>query len=417
MPKTGHSGAARPTTAVSSETGIPTTWNKNQHIAWRLPLPGPAGATPIVWDDRIFLTSADGDDLVLICCRTSGEQLWKQVLGSGNKNIRSDEGNLASPSPCTDGQHVWAYIGTGDMACYDFDGHLAWKFNVQDRYGKFQIMWGMAVTPLLDGDRLYLSLIESGGSKVIALDKNTGTEIWQQPRLTDARGESEQSYASPVIYRDGRQEFLLTHGADYIVAHSLKDGSEIWRCGGLNPKGQYNNSLRLIASPAVVPGLIVVPSAKRGPVLGLSPDNHGDITGSGTGHLWTKQSGTPDVPSPLVHDGLVYLCDEGGLLTCLDATTGQEYYSKKRTHDDRHRASPLYADGKLYIAARDGMVTVVKAGKEFEVLSDNDMEESITSSPIVANGTLYLRTYNALYAIREAGIAESDKIVTILRYQ
>ncbi len=336
---------------ISSETGLPTKWSATENIAWRLPLPGPAGSTPIVWEKKIFLTSVDGNDLVLLCCSTDGKELWKRVVGVGDKKIHRDEGNSASPSPSTDGQHVWAYMGSGDLACYDLDGNEVWKFNVQDRYGKFKIQWGMATTPLLDGDRLYLSLIHSGGSKVVALDKKTGKEIWQQPRPSDAKKECEQSYASPVIYRDGEHEFLLTHGADYIIAHSLQDGSELWRCGGLNT-GQYNPTLRFVASPTVAPGLIVVPSAKKGPVLGLSPDGHGDITHVDSDHLWIKASATPDVPSPLVHDGLVYLCDEGGMLSCVDAATGADYYSKQRTHADRHRASPVFADGKLYIAAR-----------------------------------------------------------------
>ena len=170
--------------------------------------------------------------------------------------------------------------------------------------------------------------------------------------------------------------------------------------------GQYNPTLRFVASPTVAPGLIVVPSAKKGPVLGLSPDGHGDITKTESDHLWTKSSGTPDVPSPLVHDGLVYLCDEGGFLTCLDAASGKEYYSKQRVHSDRHRASPVYADGKIYIAARDGTVTVVKAGKEFEVLASNAMGEDISASPVIADGTLYLRTFDALYAIREGAKSE-----------
>ncbi len=219
---------------ISGETGLSTKWSKTENVAWRLALPGQSGATPIVWNDRIFLTSADGKDLVLICCSTDGQEVWKKVVSTGNRAIRGDEGNNASPSPSTDGRHVWAYFGTGDLACYDFDGNEIWKINIQDRYGKFDFFHGMHVTPLLDGERLYLSIIHSGGSKVLALDKNDGREIWQQSRPSDARHESEQSYASPVIYRDAKQEFLLTHGADYIVAHSLKDGSEIWRCGGLN---------------------------------------------------------------------------------------------------------------------------------------------------------------------------------------
>jgi outer membrane protein assembly factor BamB len=235
----------------------------------------------------------------------------------------------------------------------------------------------------------------------LALDKNDGREIWQQSRITDARHESEQSYASPVIYRDDKQEFLLTHGADYIMAHDLKDGHEIWRCGGLNSKGRYNDSLRLVASPTVIPGLIIVPSAKRGPVLALTPDNHGDITGSESGHLWTKPNITPDVPCPLIEGGLVYLADEDGFLTCLDAKTGETYYTKKRLHPVKHRASPVYADGKIYIAGHDGVIDVVKAGKDFELLASNAMDEEIASSAIIANGTLFLRTYDALYAIRD----------------
>jgi outer membrane protein assembly factor BamB len=389
---------------VSNERGLPTTWSKADNVAWRLPLPGQAGSTPIVWGDRIFLTSADGDNLVLICASTDGKQLWKKTVSIGNRSINRDEGNGASPSPSTDGKHVWTFFGTGDLACYDFEGNEIWKFNVQERYGRFQIYWGMAVTPLLDGDRLYLSIIHAGGSKVFALDKLTGNEVWQVKRLSDAQGESEQSYASPIIYRDGDHEFLLTHGADYIIAHSLKDGSEIWRSGGLNV-GRYNPGLRFVASPSFGSGLIVVPTAKNGPVLGISPDGAGDAAASDKGRLWTKRSGSPDVPSPLVHDGLVYLCNEAGLMTCLDAKTGQEYYSQKRTHADRHRASPLYADGKLYIAARDGHVDVLKAGKEFEILADNDMGEFITSSPIVSGGTLHLRTFEGLYAIREGAQA------------
>jgi outer membrane protein assembly factor BamB len=179
----------------------------------------------------------------------------------------------------------------------------------------------------------------------------------------------------------------------------LTDGQEIWRCGGLNPKGRYNNTLRFIASPVAAADLIVVPSAKNGPVLGLRPDGQGDVTNVAAVHWWTHPQNTPDVPSPLIQGGLVYLCRENGNLIVLDAKTGEEYY-EHRTHSDRYRASPLYADGKIYLTSRDGTITVVKAGKEFEVLATNTMGENITASPVIANGTLYLRTFDALYAIR-----------------
>ena len=183
-----------------------------------------------------------------------------------------------------------------------------------------------------------------------------------------------------------------------MTAHSLKDGTEIFRAGGLNPEGKYNMTLRFVASPVAAEGLVVVPSAKNGPVLGLSVDAKGDITKSAEGHVWRRDDNTPDVPSPLVHDGLVYLCRENGILICLDAKTGEQLYYE-RTHSQRHRASPVYADGKIYLTARDGMVTVVKAGRKFEVLASNETGEAISASPVISGGRIYLRTYDSLIAI------------------
>ncbi|MGH7596019.1 MAG: PQQ-binding-like beta-propeller repeat protein, partial [bacterium] len=205
--------------------------------------------------------------------------------------------------------------------------------------------------------------------------------------------------ASPFLYRFNNQEFLITHGADYVVAHDLKDGREIWRCGGLNPPGNYNLYFRFVASPVASPGLVVVPSAKNGPVLGINPKGaKGDLTSSTANYHWKMTDSTPDVPSPLIYNGLVYLCRENGVLICLDAKTGKQLYME-RTHNQRHRASPVYADGKIYLTAADGLVTVVKAGKQFEIIAQNTMEERLSASPAISRGMLYLRSYNALYAI------------------
>ncbi|MEX0978021.1 MAG: PQQ-binding-like beta-propeller repeat protein, partial [Pirellulales bacterium] len=200
---------------ISQETGLPLVWSKTQSVVWRLALPGPAGATPVVWDRYIFLTSADGESLVLMAVDTDGKLLWKQAMDDENKTVRGDEGNSASPSPSTDGKHVWAMMGTGEIGCYTFGGEQVWKFNLQERYGKFDIMFGMTSTPVLDGDRLYLQLLHSGDALVLALDKATGREIWKQHRPSDARAECEHSYSSPTLYRDGPLELLLTHGCDF----------------------------------------------------------------------------------------------------------------------------------------------------------------------------------------------------------
>lgn len=159
------------------------------------------------------------------------------MVGTGNKDVRGDEGNSAAPSPCTDGKHVWTFMANGLLACFTVEGQEVWKLDVQSRYGKLSIAFGLTSTPVLDGERLYLQLIHGEGNpttreaKVVALDKNTGAEVWQHQRASDARAECEHSYASPVLYRDKQREYLLTHGADFVVAHSLKDGSEICAAG------------------------------------------------------------------------------------------------------------------------------------------------------------------------------------------
>ncbi len=384
---------------ISQETNAPIEWSQTENVKWRLPLPGEAASTPVVWEDKIFLTSAEGDSvLVLMCISTEGEELWKQTLGHGNRRVRGGEANFAAPSPVTDGEHVWAFLGTGDLACYDFDGNQVWHTNIADRYGEFRLGFVMSSTPVLDKDQLYIQLIHSNAWLVLALDKMTGKEIWKHDRKSDATAECEHAYTSPILYRDAEREYLVVHGADYVTAHNLEDGSEIWRCGGLNPISSYNYSLRLVASPVATEGLIIVPSAKNGPVLGINPAAaSGDITDS-EWQIWKRQQGTPDVPSPLIHDGLVYLCRENGDLICLDAETGEQYY-RQRTHRHRHRASPVYANGHIYLTARDGVITVVKAGREFEIVASNAMGEDIAASPAIANGTLYLRSYQALYAI------------------
>ncbi len=488
---------------VSAEKNVPTEWGRDKNIAWRLALPGPAGSTPAVWGDRIFLTSADKADLLLLCVGTDGTELWRRKLATGNRDVGlgTAEGNLASPSPSTDGKHVWIFFGTGDLVCLDVDGNEKWKINLQQCYGQFDIQFGIHSTPVLHDGRLYLQIIhgpmrgDAEPSYVAAFDAATGKEIWKRDRKTGATFECKHSYASPVLYDDGKAQFLVTHGGDYVMAHRLSDGVELWRHGGMNPPadsggaadagaagggaagqgggsagglverfdtnkdgkvtrseipegptrrvfdrlaeqhkldpektytiaelrkaigaaeqppatkksaagktGQagYNATLRFVASPVAAPGMIVVPSAKRGNVLVLRPDLTGDATHNKDAKLWTLPRGTPDVPSPLVHDGFVYLVGEDGVLTCLDAKSGEQRY-RERVHGARHRASPIYADGHVFMPGFDGRVSVVKAGPKFEIVAQNELGETLTASPVVSNGTLYLRTFESLWAVR-----------------
>lgn len=398
---------------ISTEKSIATAWSKTENIAWRAPMPGQGGATPAVWGDRLFVTSADGDDLLLICLSTQdGRELWREKVTSGNQDARAGEGNSASPSPSTDGKHVWTFFSTGVLACYDLEGQLVWKFDVGQRFGKIDIQFGMTSTPVLDGDHLYVQLIHGAMKRgdttrtgqVIKLDKLTGKTVWKHDRVTDAIFECKHSYASPFIYDDGSRRFLVVHGADCTTGHSLETGAELWRFGGLNGPTSLNPdrhdpTFRFVASPGISDGTIVIPTAKRGPTVAITVDERlaGDVTGNASVTAWSIPQ-TPDVSIPLVVDGLVYLLHKDGKLQCVDLKTGKEVYFE-RTHSVQHRVSPLYADGNIYFCAKDGVCTVVKAGREFQIVASNELGEAITASPVVADQTLYIRTYDAVYAI------------------
>lgn len=399
---------------VSGSTGVAQEWSPEENIAWRQPLPGPAGSTPIVAASHVYVTSVSpndnrsggGEDLVLLAYRaTDGEPLWRRVVSQGNSTARGDEGNSASPSPVADGQRVIVLFGDGVLACFDHDGQEVWKLSLQERYNKLNIQFGYSSSPLLFHNRVYVQWIHGDGdpktheARVICLDAATGEEVWQRERLTGARAENEHSYASPVLcLQRGQEPLLLTHGGDYLIAHNL-EGGEVWRLGGLNPEGAYNPFLRFVASPVVGPGLIVAPSAKRGSVIGLRPGGSGDLTERDQ-IAWTLEGAAPDVSSPLIDGGLLYICREDGVVSCFDCSTGKRLY-RERLQSDRYRASPVVADGKLYFTSRSGVVSVVRAGEKFKLLAENDLGEDISSSPAIADGVLYLRTFAALYAIKQ----------------
>jgi outer membrane protein assembly factor BamB len=401
---------------ISGEMGIATKWSQTENVVWKTPLPGQGGATPAIWGERIFVTSADGDDLLLICINAQdGSKLWSKVVTSGNQDARAGEGNSASPSPATDGKHVWVFFSTGVLACYDITGNEVWKFNTGDRFGKLDIQFGMTSTPVLDGDALYLQLIhgpmvrgnDERTGKVVKLNKLTGKTVWEYDRVTNADFECKHSYASPFIYQDEKSKILLVHGADCTTGHSLETGEELWRFGELNGPTPINPqdhdvTFRFVASPAVSGGKIVIPTCKSGPTIAINVDGNlaGAVNANPAAVAW-KLPETPDVSIPLIVGGLVYLLHKDGKLQCVDLATGEPIYFE-RTHSVQHRTSPIYANGKIYFCAKDGKCTVVKAGRDFEILASNDMGgEAITASPVISDGKLYIRTYAALYAIRE----------------
>lgn len=383
---------------TSDDTRLPTVWG-GTNVLWRHALPGPGASTPIVTGKHVFVTSADGDAVVLMAFDRRGEELWRRTLDERNFVIRQGESNAASPSPTTDGERVWAFTGTGILAAFTLDGTPIFRADLAERYGEFDMYHGMSTTPLLHEGRLYLSLLHSGAQQVVALDAATGVPVWRHERATDARAECLHAYTSPVLVGTGDAARLLVHGADYLTAHRLGDGAEVWRKGGLQHPDRYNPAFRLVATPVVHDDLVIVPSAKNGPVLALETAGaEGDLGAGEKGVRWKLTQNTPDVPTPVVHDGLVYLSRENGQLLTVDVDSGALIYAE-RVHDAPHRGSPVVADGKVYLMGMDGTVSVVRAGREYALLAQNAMNERLAASLAIADGTLYLRTYRALYAI------------------
>jgi outer membrane protein assembly factor BamB len=385
----------------SPETNLPTQWGPDSHVVWKAKLPGRGASTPCVWGDRIFLTALGGGDVALLCLGTDGKQKWKRDMGPGSQLYRNGEGDAASASCSTDGKHVWAFAGNGKLGCYDFDGKPVWEIDAADKYGKFTsrnvIQFGGHWTPVLYKDRLYLQIYHRLGQHLIALDKLTGKEAWKVERKGAGRGESPDTYASPVIWEGDGGPFLISHGNDYCTAHRLTDGSEVWRVTDLNPTD--NMHWRFVASPLATPDLIVIPSCKNGPTVGLNPTGaKGTIGEDSPAVLWRLPNFTPDVSCPLRVKDVVYLLSAGGQLTALDAKSGSILHKKDLVRQI-HRASPVYADGKIITVGREGTMNVVRPGRAFELLATNKLPDKFYASPAVAGGRIYLRGWQYLWAI------------------
>lgn len=387
----------------SSEKGLPSEFGPEKNLVWKFQTPGPGESTPCVWEDRIFFTCTSGEDVELLCVGTDGKERWRRPMSkTGKARTRSDGTTDASASCSCDGRHVWSFVGGtqgGRLTCHDLDGKLVWEKNLQD-YAKFNIQFGCHWTPVLHKDRLYIGILHRETQQVVAFDKATGKEIWKVTRKSDSpRGvESPDVYASPFVWEKGDKALLVVHGNDYCTAHDLTDGSEVWRVTELNPKARYNRAWRAVSSPLVTPDLIVVPSCKRGVTVGIDPlTAKGEIGPGGTGESWRIPRNTPDVSSPLIVDGVLYLMGESGRLYAHDAKTGTQLYEEGITNM-RHRANPVYADGKIYLAGRDGVVVVVKPGREFAKLAENKVPDTLYGSPAISGGKVYLRGYSQLWA-------------------
>lgn len=384
---------------VSAEKNLAVKWSATENIAWKLAVPSRSGATPIIWNNHIFLNVALQDatgDLELWCVdRRKGEVLWKKPLGGGN--MRQRKQNMSSPSPVTDGTHVWAMTGTGVLKAFDFTGKALWTRDIQADYGRFGHNWGFASSPLLHGDALYVPVLHGmktdDPSYVLRIDKATGKTVWKVERPTDAIMESPDAYTTPALLTYGNATEIVVTGGDVVTGHDPATGKELWRSDGLNPRNIP--SYRIVSSPVVAGGLVIAPTRER-PMLALKPGGTGDVTT--THRAWSSDLG-PDVPTPVSDGTLLYVVRDNGVVHALNLQTGAIVWGPERLRPGTYSASPILGDGRIYITSEDGVTSVFSAGPTFEILAENAVEEYTLSSIAISQGQLFLRTDKHLYAI------------------
>jgi outer membrane protein assembly factor BamB len=418
---------------ISDSKNLPTTWSAETgaNIAWKAELPSWSGSTPIIWGDHIFVTSPSksdgnappqgagkgpppgkggggrnrpqdpgGNDLLLICfSKKDGGILWQRVVDSGNERVYMKQNN-SSPSPVTDGKHVWVMTGNGVLTALDFDGKVLWKHNLQQEFGKFGLNWGYGSSPLLFEGKLIVEVLHGmktdDPSYLVSYDGPTGKLLWRKERPTDAPNESPDSYSTPVLANvDGKPQIVIS-GGDYVTGHDPATGEEIWRAGGLNPT--RSPVFRSVNSPVVADG-IVYAGTRQKPVLALRIGGHGDVTEKNLVWKWTEDGG-PDVPTPVTDGKYYYMVADGGIITCIDAKAGKQIYQNRLSVGATIDSSPLLADGRLYVTGENGVTVVLAAGPEYKELARNELDGSWTMSSIaVAGQQLFIRTGTHLYCI------------------
>jgi len=415
---------------ISDSKNLPLEWSADKNIKWKTELPSWGAATPIIWGDFIFITSPSkanprpepeqpaqetqgkrggsrsardpGGPLLLFMCvsKTDGTILWERELDSTNQ-IHNKQ-NDSTPSPVTDGKNVWVVSGTGKVSAFDMKGQRIWTFDLQEEYGAFGHNFGYGSSPLLHEGRLIVEVLHGmrtdDPSYIVSFNANTGKVLWRQERPTDAQRESPDAYTTPALLQHEGQTQIVILGGDYVTGHDFQTGQEIWRAAGLNPLQRTN--YRIIPSPIIVDGLIYAPTRKT-PLLALKAGGKGDITES---HLVWKYEGSaaPDVPSPVSDGKYFYMVDDRGLVTCLDAKTGDVIWGPETTTEGIVSASPVMSEGKLYIINENAVTSIVSVGREFKLLATNQLDGTYTlASPAVSGSQLFIRTSTHLYCINQ----------------
>ncbi len=400
----------------SLETNLPTQWSKTENVVWVIDLPGPAAATPIIWNDHVFLSSVDASAQTLLAFaidRLTGKVLWQHKIDDGIR--RDDKSNYASPSPATDGKTVVFLYGNGDVVANDFAGNEIWKRSLQKDFGEFAYQWTYGASPTFDNGKLYLQVLQRNepvhghgrtdgpiDSFVLALEPATGKTIWRQVRPSDAVQESHEAYSTPIPYTfEGRPQLLIA-GGDCLTAHDPATGAELWRWATWNPR--KISHWRLVPSPVAGDGVVLACAPKGDPIYAIKAGGSGVLGDAGV--VWKSEDDktlSSDVPTPLFYQGDFFILGDGRrALSRVEPRTGKVKWTVETPGRSKYEASPTGADGHIYIVNFRGQVSVFDAA-DGKALSTVDMgepgDDQIRSSVAVAQGELFIRTNGKLFCI------------------
>jgi outer membrane protein assembly factor BamB len=399
----------------------PLHWSDTQNVRWKTAIPGRGSSSPVIWGDRIFVTTAirtgtspepepepaatpaakakpfgsTGPQAehkfdVLCLDRKTGKVLWQRtaITAVPHEGFHNTYGSFASNSPVTDGKNVYAFFGSRGMYCYDVDGNLIWQkdFGVKMR---MRMAFGEGMAPVISGDRLILVFDHEGDSFMVMLDKNSGKEIWRVSR------DEVTNWAAPLVVDYKGQKQIVVNGTTKVRCYDFETGALLWECAGLgsNP----------IPQPVSQGDLVFVMTGHMNPnLMAIRLGGKGDLTGSDA-IVWSQTRGNSYTPSPVIHDNKFYALTDNGMVSCYNAQTGEPYYHQVRLPKAySFKSSPVGAGGKLYMASENEDVIVLRMGEKFEVLATNTMaDQMFIATPAIVDGEIYLRSQNTLFCIHE----------------
>lgn len=395
---------------IAHTANPPTTWSENQNLRWRVPMPGIGSSSPIVYGDLVIVTTAiqtetdpeptregerkppkllANDFYVYAFDQTDGHQVWRTKVHSSTPHEgMHPTSTLASNSPLTDGERIYASFGSRGIHCLSMDGELLWS----KQLGELEIrkQFGEGASPALAGDKLVINRDHEADSYLIALDKKTGEEVWRRPRAEPS------NWSTPLVVDVAGQSQIIVAGTSASWGYDAESGTEIWSCTGL--------TLNTIPTPVHRDGIVYLMGGyQKGVIQAIRlAGAEGDLDGTEQ-VLWRHGQSTSYVPSPLIYGDFVYfLRANNGVLTCLDASTGAVQYERQKLSGMRHvYASPVGAADRVYLFSREGTGKVLALGPEYEELATNNLEDVFDGSPAIVGDAIFIRGRDNLYCIAE----------------